>query len=40
VRLHTDGRRLEGRYGTADELHAALDAAPWVTLELELTRRP
>jgi hypothetical protein len=39
VRLHTDGRRLEGRYETADELHAALGAAPWVTLEFELARR-
>ena len=40
VRLHTDGRRLEGRYKTADSLHAALDAAPWVTLEFDLSRRP
>jgi hypothetical protein len=40
VRLHTEGRRLEGRYDTAEHLHAALDAAPWVTLDFELTRRP
>jgi len=40
VHLHTDGRRLEGRYQTVDQLHAALDAAPWVTLDFELTRRP
>jgi hypothetical protein len=40
VHLHTDGRRLEGRYDTQEGLHAALDAAPWVTLDFELTRRP
>ncbi|HEY0631985.1 MAG TPA: DUF3891 family protein [Thermoleophilaceae bacterium] len=40
VHLHTDGRRLEGRYDTQESLHAALDAAPWVTLDFELTRRP
>jgi hypothetical protein len=40
VHLHTDGRRLEGRYDTEESLHAALDAAPWVTLDFELTRRP
>ena len=39
VQLHTEGRRLEGRYETAEQLHAALDAAPWVTLAFELTRR-
>ena len=39
LRLHTDGRRLEGRYASAAELHAALDSAPWVTLEFRL-RRP
>ena len=31
--------RLEGRYETAAHLHAALDAAPWVTLEFDLSRR-
>jgi hypothetical protein len=40
VHLHTDGRRLEGRYDTEESLHAALDAAPWVTLDFELTHRP
>jgi hypothetical protein len=40
VHLHTEGRRLEGRYDTAADLHAALDAAPWVRLDFELTRRP
>jgi hypothetical protein len=39
VELHTDGRRLEGTYETVEALHAALDAAPWVTLEFELRRR-
>src|SRR3954453_17082285 len=33
IALHTDARRLGGRYETAAHLHAALDAAPWVTLE-------
>ena len=40
IALHTDGRRLEGRYETAEQLHAALDAAPWVTLRFDLRRRP
>jgi hypothetical protein len=40
VHLHSDGRRLEGRYETPAHLHAALDAAPWVTLSFELSRRP
>jgi Protein of unknown function (DUF3891) len=40
VHLRTDGRRLEGRYDTPAHLHAALDAAPWVTLEFDLRRRP
>ena len=38
VHLHTDGRRLEGTYETTEDLHAALDAAPWVTLDFELRR--
>jgi hypothetical protein len=38
VRLHTDGRRLTGRYGTAAALHEALDRADWVTLNFELHR--
>jgi hypothetical protein len=40
VHLHTEGRRLEGPYQAAADLHAALDAAPWVRLDFELTRRP
>jgi Protein of unknown function (DUF3891) len=36
---HAEGRRLDGRFETEDELHAALDRAPWVTLEFELVRR-
>jgi hypothetical protein len=40
VRLHTEGRRLEGRYESEEALHAALAEAPWVTLEFELRRRP
>jgi hypothetical protein len=40
IELHTEGRRLEGRYDTAGDLHAALDAAPWVRLEFDLKRRP
>jgi Protein of unknown function (DUF3891) len=39
VRLHTDGRRLEGRYESAEHLHAALENAPWVTLDFDLSRR-
>jgi Protein of unknown function (DUF3891) len=40
IALHTDGRRLGGRYETREHLHAALDAAPWLTLGFELSRRP
>jgi hypothetical protein len=40
VHLHTEGRRLEGRYATQEQLHAALDTAAWVRLDFELTRRP
>jgi hypothetical protein len=40
VHLHTEGRRLTGRYDNEAEMHRALDAAPWVTIEFELTRRP
>jgi hypothetical protein len=40
VHLHTEGRRLSGRYDDEREMRAALDAAPWVTLSFELTRRP
>jgi hypothetical protein len=40
VQLHTEGRRLSGRYASDGELHEALAAAPWVSLDFELTRRP
>jgi hypothetical protein len=40
IALHTDGRRLEGRYDSDAALHAALAEAPWVRLEFELSRRP
>jgi hypothetical protein len=39
-RLHTEGRRLEGRYESERALHAALAQAPWVRLEFDLRRRP
>jgi hypothetical protein len=39
VTVHAEGRRLSGRYGSEGELHTALDAAPWVKLEFELSRR-
>jgi uncharacterized protein DUF3891 len=40
VQLHTEGRRLEGRFAGEAEMRAALDAAPWVRLDFDLTRRP
>jgi hypothetical protein len=40
VHLHTEGRRLTGRYASVGEMRTALDAAPWVTLDFELSRRP
>jgi hypothetical protein len=39
VRLHAEGRRLEGRYESEAELHTALEAAPWVTVSFELRRQ-
>jgi hypothetical protein len=36
LRVRTEGRRLEGRFGDEGELHAALRDAPWVTLDFEL----
>ena len=39
VRVHCDGRRLEGRYGSTDEMRATLAVAPWQTLNFAL-RRP
>jgi hypothetical protein len=40
VTVHAEGRRLSGRFPSEAELHDALDAAPWLTLEFELARRP
>jgi hypothetical protein len=39
VRLHTEGRRLEGRFEEEGAMRAALDAAPWVELRFELAAR-
>jgi hypothetical protein len=39
VHVHCDGRRLEGKYASTDEMREALATAPWVTLDFEL-RRP
>jgi Protein of unknown function (DUF3891) len=36
--LRCEGRRLEGRFDDEEAMRAALAAAPWVTIELELTR--
>jgi Protein of unknown function (DUF3891) len=38
VEFHTEGRRLEGRFGDEAELRAAFAEAPWVTLEFALDR--
>ena len=38
VSLRCEGRRLAGRFDDEEAMRAALDAAPWVTLELELAR--
>jgi Protein of unknown function (DUF3891) len=40
VGVHAEGRRLDGRFDSEPDLHAALDAAPWLRLEFELVRRP
>lgn len=37
VTLRTEGRRLAGRFADVDEMRAALDAAPWTTLEFRLS---
>ena len=37
VTLRTEGRRLAGRFDDEEEMRAALDAAPWVTLEFRLS---
>jgi hypothetical protein len=34
VSLRCEGRRLEGRFGDEKAMRAALDAAPWVTLDI------
>jgi hypothetical protein len=34
--VHCEGRRLEGRFQTDEELRSALDSAPWRTLEFQL----
>ncbi len=38
VSLRCEGRRLTGRFDDEEAMRAALDAAPWVTLELDLAR--
>ncbi|MEA2427719.1 MAG: hypothetical protein QOF37_1347 [Thermoleophilaceae bacterium] len=38
VTLRTEGRRLEGTFDDEALMRAALDAAPWVELEFELSR--
>jgi hypothetical protein len=40
VHLHTEGRRLGGRYTSEDAMREALAEAPWVRLEFDLTRHP
>ena len=37
VSVRCEGRRLAGRYDQEAAMRAALEAAPWVTLEIELT---
>jgi hypothetical protein len=38
VTLHTEGRRLAGRFDDEDAMRAALADAPWVTLRFDLSR--
>lgn len=38
VELRCEGRRLAGRYDDEAAMRAALAAAPWLTIEIELTR--
>jgi hypothetical protein len=38
ITLRTDGRRLTGRYEDEAAMREALVAAPWVTIEIELSR--
>jgi Protein of unknown function (DUF3891) len=37
--VRCDARRLAGRYRDEEAMRAALDAAPWVAVEVELSRR-
>lgn len=39
VRVACEGQRLLGRFDSEDSLHAALAAAPWETVEFELSPR-
>jgi hypothetical protein len=39
VTLRTEGRRLAGRFEDEHEMRAALERAPWVTLEFSLSAR-
>jgi hypothetical protein len=39
VSVRCDARRLEGRYDDEAKMRAALEAAPWTTVEVELARR-
>ena len=39
ITVRCEGRRLTGRFDDEEVMRAALAAAPWVTLELELARR-
>jgi hypothetical protein len=36
--VRCEGRRLEGRFQTDEELHEALASAPWQTLDIEFVR--
>jgi Protein of unknown function (DUF3891) len=40
VALRCEGRRLEERFEDEESMRAALERAPWVTLELELVPEP
>jgi hypothetical protein len=39
VNVHTDGRRLAGRFDDQHAMHTALAAAPWVRIDVELAGR-
>jgi Protein of unknown function (DUF3891) len=36
LELRCEGRRLSGRFDDEEEMRAALEAAPWVTIQIEL----